>query len=82
MPKRKSLVTGLLAHPGRKASQAPPAAEAAAPRRRIIKTVRVPEESWAAFKRYVLRRQGKGEVVDMGLLVEAAIREYQAKHPA
>jgi hypothetical protein len=83
MPKRKSLVTGLLAQPGQSSKPRKAGKPEASPaRRRVIKTVRVDPEAWDTFRRYALRRQGRGEVVDMGLLVETAIGEYQAKHPA
>lgn len=88
MPKKaKGLVTGLLADlrpagkPGKpgKTRRTTEAEKPPAPRR-TIKTVRVDPAVWGEARRYALRRQAKGEAVSLGDVVEAAIREYVARH--
>jgi hypothetical protein len=49
---------------------------------RTVKTVRVDPDAWEAFVRYARRCQGKGDVVEVGELVEVAVRELQKRHPA
>jgi hypothetical protein len=47
-----------------------------------VKTMRVDPDAWEAFVRYVRRRQGQGDAVEVGELVEVAVREFQQRHPA
>jgi hypothetical protein len=55
---------------------------ASAPVPRTVKTVRVDPDAWDRFVRYVRRRQGRGETVEVGELVEVVVKEFQQRHPA
>jgi hypothetical protein len=49
---------------------------------RVVKTIRVDADEWREFGRYVHRRQGRGEAIQIGEAVEQAIKEYREQHPA
>jgi hypothetical protein len=44
--------------------------------------VRVNPDAWEKSVRYVRRRQGEGEAVEVGELVEVAVKEFQQRYPA
>lgn len=85
MPKRSvGLVTGMLSELRRQPRQSskprkPRRGPATLPARRVIKTVRVDPATWETFRRYILGRQAKGETVEMGQAVEAAITAYMGR---
>jgi hypothetical protein len=49
---------------------------------RVVKTIRVDPQEWTEFGRYVRRRQGKGDAIQIGEAVELAIKEFRQRHPA